>query len=105
MDNPQEEESTTTSNLGATTVEAVDVGESQPLREVQRRREFARFWIALILLIVFSATVIWVLFAAFWGNDTAWKNTKDALQILLPVEASLLGSAISFYFATRGEDR
>lgn len=88
--------------------ESIDVGEqpSDPSREPwtllerERRREFARQYIALILLLIFALTAIWVLITALIGSELAWTNTKEALQILLPVEASLLGSAVSFYFAT-----
>ena len=87
-------------------IETLDIGEQpsedsqQPftLRDRERRREFARYYIAVILLLVFAITVVWVLYAAFYGSETAWENTKEALQVLLPVEASLLGSAVSFYF-------
>ncbi len=88
--------------------ETLDVGDqpsdttrqSYALLERERRREFARQYIAIILLLIFAATVVWVLVTALIGSESAWTNTKEALQILLPVEASLLGSAVSFYFAT-----
>lgn len=67
--------------------------------EVQRRREFARVWITVALVAILGLTVVWVLVNAARGSDI-WTNTKDALQIILPVEAALLGSAISFYFAS-----
>ena len=67
---------------------------------MERRREYARQFIAVGLVVIFAMTIMWVLYAAFAGGDGAWKNTKEALQILLPVEASLLGSAVSLYFAT-----
>ena len=89
-------------------LETIDVGDQpsdpsrQPftLRERERRREFARQDIALILLLIFAVTAVWVLITALIGSELAWANTKEALQILLPVEASLLGSAVTFYFAT-----
>ena len=67
--------------------------------EVQRRREFARVWITVALVVILGITVVWVLVNAARGPDV-WEQTKDALQIILPVEAALLGSAISFYFAS-----
>jgi len=73
--------------------------------EVQRRRETARVWIAGILGVAFLLTVGWVLATATFGEGTAWANTKEALQILLPVESSLLGAAVVFYFTGSGEQQ
>ena len=85
--------------------ETVDVGE-QPkgtsgqrftIHERERRREFARQYLALILLVLFAVTIGWVLYVAQFGTDDSWTRVKEALLVLLPVEASLLGSALSFY--------
>jgi hypothetical protein len=50
---------------------------------------------------IFVAT----LFLAFMhvGNSD-WANTKELLQLLLPGETALLGSAFGFYFGTRAKD-
>ena len=94
-------------------IETADVG-GQPsdasgrtftFRERERIREFARHYLALILLALFAVTVGWVLYVAQFGTDESWTGVKEALLILLPVEASLLGSALSFYFATSGSRR
>jgi hypothetical protein len=34
------------------------------------------------------------------ANGPHWDNAKELLQIFLPVEATLLGGAGAFYFAT-----
>jgi len=74
----------------------VPEGFAPPVQEM--RRETARAWLAGTLVAVFLLTAGWVLAIAVFGNDAEWKNTKEALQILLPVESSLLGSAVVFYF-------
>ena len=78
----------------------VEVGEPLELREVsetKRRGDTTRLWIAVILGVTFLLTVSWALYVATF-KGTAWVNAKEALQILLPVESSLLGSAVVFYF-------
>jgi len=73
-----------------------------PIQKVRRRRETARIWITVILGIVFAITTFWALGTATFGTELAWTNTKEALQILLPVESSLLGAAVVFYFTGNG---
>ena len=80
------------------TLDVPEVLTTLPVEEIQRRREIARGWIAGILGVTFLATTIWVLFTATFFGEAAWANTLNALQILLPVESSLLGSAVVFYF-------
>ena len=86
-------------------IDASVLPDVQPIQERDRRRETARIWIAVILGVVFLVTAFWVLATATFGEGTAWANTKEALQILLPVESSLLGSAVVFYFTGSGEQR
>ncbi len=63
------------------------------------REETVRGILALSTLLLFALTGA----AAFCvvvfelGN---WENTKDLLDVLIPVETLLLGGAVSFYYAT-----
>jgi len=86
-------------------IEEIIVPGTIPIQEGQRHLATARLWIAAILSLAFLATALWVLATATFGAGTAWANTKEALQILLPVESSLLGSAVVFYFTGSGEQR
>jgi hypothetical protein len=61
------------------------------------REEFVRALLAGVFVVIFGATVI----AAFmFVGSAAWPNVKELLQILLPAETALLGSAVGFYFGT-----
>jgi len=90
---------------GAAEILVVPETIAPPIHEIQRRRELARGLIGIILGIAFLATAFWVLATATFAEGTAWANTKEALQILLPVESSLLGAAVVFYFTGNGEQR
>jgi len=49
---------------------------------------------------IFAVTIILSFCAAIWrGSD--WPNVKDLLQLLLPAETALLGSAVGFYFGSQ----
>ena len=73
-------------------------GQAYELLERERRRDSVRLYIVLILLAMFAATIVFVFVGALFGSTENWNNVKDALQVILPVEASLLGSAITFYY-------
>jgi len=54
-------------------------------------------WVlAVFLLVTFLVTVIFALIAA--RDKTQWENTRNALNILLPVETGFLGSVMGYYF-------
>lgn len=93
-----------TIDVGEIDVGGISAGESRLITtRFQLRQEVARQAIAVGLVIIFAVTIIWVLYAATIDRPETWVNTKEALQILLPVEASLLGSAVGYYFATSSD--
>jgi hypothetical protein len=53
---------------------------------------------AFTFVIILFVTIIWAFIDA---AGPAWKQAKDLLQLLLPAETALLGSAVGFYFGTR----
>jgi|GEM_PF-6981443 len=55
---------------------------------------------------IFLITII-LAFIVIMGFSNDWTNTKDLLQLILPAETALIGSAIGFYFGTQaaGSDR
>jgi len=66
------------------------------------RREWTRSGLAFAFVIIFGVTII---FAFFKVGTYDWAQTKDLLQILLPAETGLLGSALGFYFGARSNER
>lgn len=63
-------------------------------------QELVRSSLALALTALLAVTVVWAFVNASDG-DASWRHTKDLLQLLLPAETALLGSAVGFYFGTR----
>jgi hypothetical protein len=62
---------------------------------------FVRQALALLFFLLFAATVV----LSFFHLSTAdWDQTKEWLQVTLPAETALLGSATGFYFGTRHKD-
>jgi hypothetical protein len=52
------------------------------------------------LLAIFTVTAVGSFIGALWG-DAHSTNTKELLQVLLPAETGLIGSAIGFYFGAK----
>jgi len=62
-------------------------------------QEFVRASIAFAFVGLLFFTVVWAF--RYVDDDAAWVNTKELLQVLLPAETALLGSAVGFYFGSR----
>jgi hypothetical protein len=59
-------------------------------------KEPTRIILVVMLSVVFSGTVA----GAFWGAGGAhWDNVKELLDLLIPAETALLGTAVAFYMA------
>lgn len=66
------------------------------------RREVVRLLIVLLLFLAFLITLIWAFISA---GGAHWSNVKDLLDLILPAETALLGTAIAFYMTdSRGSD-
>lgn len=64
-------------------------------------QELVRFGLAGLFTLIFIGTVAY----ACWAATTKhWPEAKDLIQILLPAETALIGSATGFYFGTRARD-
>ena len=59
---------------------------------------FMRELLAGAFFVLFLLTVV---LSFFHLSTSDWPQTKDWLQLLLPAETALLGSATGFYFGTR----
>ena len=86
-------------------VSDVEPGDELPLRSrfathsTLFAEAFMRALLAWSFIVIFGLTVCW----AFGNvsNETTWTNTKELLQLLLPAESALLGSAVGYYFGSR----
>jgi cbb3-type cytochrome oxidase subunit 3 len=62
--------------------------------DIKSFRESNRFWLAIVMAVIFAGTIVWAFTAT--GTDR-WTETKALLDTVLPVETALLGSLIAFY--------
>ncbi len=80
--------------------------EERALRVRTISREVVRLLIVVLLFVAFITTIVWSFISA---GTASWKNIKDLLDLLLPAETALLGTAIAFYMTEsrggRREDR
>jgi hypothetical protein len=71
------------------------------VREAVRRawwQELIRSYLALLFTLLLFATIGYACWAATTDH---WTNAKELLDIALPAETALLGSATGFYFGSR----
>jgi hypothetical protein len=80
------------------------------VRDIQSRPEsrsfdlpvFAQEIVRSLLAFTFVIILVLTIVFAFQNVDGPnWANTKELLQLLLPAETALLGSAVGFYFGSR----
>lgn len=69
------------------------------LYKILERQDRVRSITTITFVAVFGLTVLLSFLAIFLGTN--WTNTKDLIQLLLPAETALLGSALGFYFGSR----
>lgn len=61
-------------------------------------QELVRSSMAVLFVLIFAGTITWSFFLV---TGHAWGNVKELLQLLLPAETALLGSAVGFYFGSK----
>jgi hypothetical protein len=83
-------------------VVTVSVTRAPELRELPPQEATVRASLAYYFTWLFVATVV----AGFVSSITGygWASTKEFLQLILPAETALLGSAVGFCFGTRKSD-
>jgi hypothetical protein len=59
-------------------------------------REPIRLLIVILLFTIFGGTIGSAIYAIFL-NSGVWANYKDLLDLILPVETALIGTAVAFY--------
>lgn len=81
-------------------VEVISLGQLEGVdADVEGRREWVRAAIALCLVGIFALTVLGALGMLMWTQVES-ERLKTLLEVLLPAETALLGSAIGFYYGT-----
>jgi hypothetical protein len=63
---------------------------------IKAAREVARGFLAFILALIFGLTVYWAFHNA---GASRWNDTKQLLDVLIPAESALLGTAVAFFFS------
>ncbi len=69
-------------------------------KELERRREDTRRWLAFALVATFAIVVLVALGAVVLGG-TSVDDIKSILEVLIPPLVALTGSALGFYFGSR----
>ena len=87
-------------------VEVIDVDDTlvdEPdLEPIPLKQEKTRGNLALALTGIFAFTVLATFVTAFFAQgDADWARISSILEVLLPAEMALLGSALGFYFGAR----
>ena len=72
-----------------------------PAQLGKRRVVVSEEWVRLTIALILLALLILTLFLANFRPDKQWDHTKELLQIFVPVESGLLGSAVGFYFGSK----
>ncbi|SRR5258708_6229469 len=90
-------------------VKDVNLGtlEDSPIRQdplqpynVEKQHDWVRTIITCSFVFIFAITVIAAFAIVAWAGPS-WANTKELIQLLLPAETALLGSAVGFYFGSQ----
>ena len=68
---------------------------------VERPGNIRQLFIAGISLVFIAILCLTIIYAFVNIGGENWKNAKELLQVLLPVETALIGSAIGYYFGTQ----
>ena len=69
---------------------------------IHHKQEKTRGRIALTLTAIFAGTVLATFLTAFFAQgDADWAKLSNILEVLLPAEMALLGSALGFYFGAK----
>jgi hypothetical protein len=56
--------------------------------------------LAIGFALLFALTIL-LGFFTFWWSNKVWDDFRGFLEVILPAETALLGSAVGFYFGSR----
>ena len=100
------------SNGGADHEGTEDLGDVSALKESrfnnpptkaydpEQQHDIVRTIITCSFIIIFFPTIISSFVIVIWFNSS-WASAKELIQLLLPAETALMGSAIGFYFGSQ----
>lgn len=77
-----------------------NIDEASEIPEVPFSVDRVRRNLAYASLGIFAATVLLGFFGAFTGTAQGWAQTKELLQIVIPVESIIIGGAVAFYYSS-----
>lgn len=60
-----------------------------------------RGYLAIAVLAIFAITILLSFYALLKGPGQ-WANAKQLLEVVLPIETGILGTALGYYFGSRG---
>lgn len=66
--------------------------------DLPARQESTRTVLAIAAAAIFLVTLVGAFVLADGPN---WANAKDLLDLFVPIEATILGAAVGFYFGTK----
>ncbi|HEY4037151.1 MAG TPA: hypothetical protein VGL94_24610 [Ktedonobacteraceae bacterium] len=66
----------------------------------EQQHDVVRTIITCSFILIFSLTILGSFVVVIWFNSN-WASTKELVQLLLPAETALMGSAIGFYFGSQ----
>ena len=67
----------------------------------EARRDFVREFTTATFITIFGLTVLFAFIAVIFYNSLWTSGVKDFIQLILPIETALIGSAVGFYFGTK----
>ena len=87
--------------------EDLDVGGLTPVSLGKERKRVVgdvrvRGMLAGTLILIFGLTILAGLLVAALGDTEQTENMRSLLDVLLPAETGLLGSAVGYYYGARG---
>ena len=66
----------------------------------EQQHDIVRTIITCSFILIFFLTIIASFVIVIWFNSS-WASAKELIQLLLPAETALMGSAIGFYFGSQ----
>lgn len=82
---------------------AVQLTEIVPAERIRTSERLTRERVRWVLSSILAGTFLLTVGAAFAGAawDHRWADVREWLEVVLPAETAILGSAIGFYFGTQ----
>jgi hypothetical protein len=66
----------------------------------EKQRDIVRTYTTFGFIFLFGLTVLAAFYVVIW-RGSEWLQTKELIQLMLPAETALIGSAVGFYFGSK----